>query len=164
MDAQNRIQPVSTTQTMPRQTPNDDFGAVMARTVVEVARTGGAVLSNMVGAGPVLSAATSSVASMSNLASGVRSIGSAQAMGATGSPGAGRQLSNAAGDPLSASKGEQWDLMEAQKLLNSQSQSFNLAYMQLQDGMQKESREFNTLTNIMKVRHDSAKAAINNIR
>ena len=29
--------------------------------------------------------------------------------------------------------------------------------------MQRESREYQTLSNVMKVRHDSAKAAINNI-
>ena len=34
--------------------------------------------------------------------------------------------------------------------------------MQLQ--MQNESRDYNTLSNVLKVRHDSAKAAINNIR
>jgi hypothetical protein len=35
---------------------------------------------------------------------------------------------------------------------------------QLQVAMQNESREFNTVSNVIKVRHDSAKAAINNIR
>ena len=36
--------------------------------------------------------------------------------------------------------------------------------MMVQMHMQTESREYNTLTNILKLRHDSAKAAINNIR
>ena len=40
----------------------------------------------------------------------------------------------------------------------------NLAYMNLQNEMQAESRAHNAISNIMKVRHDSAKAAINNIR
>jgi hypothetical protein len=34
--------------------------------------------------------------------------------------------------------------------------------MQMQ--MQQESREYNTISNVLKVRHDSAKSAINNIR
>jgi hypothetical protein len=55
-------------------------------------------------------------------------------------------------------------MLEAQRLMNSENQRFNLAYLGLQDAMQKESREFNAISNIMKVRHDSAKAAINNIR
>jgi hypothetical protein len=55
------------------------------------------------------------------------------------------------------------DLMEATRILQQQAQSFNLQYLQLQETMQRESREFTSLTNIMKVRHDSAKAAIGNI-
>jgi hypothetical protein len=55
------------------------------------------------------------------------------------------------------------DLMEATRVLQQQAQSFNLQYLQLQESMQRESREFTSLTNVMKVRHDSAKAAIGNI-
>ena len=49
------------------------------------------------------------------------------------------------------------DLLKAQ---DSQAKE----YLALQNEMQRESREFNALSNILKVRHDSAKAAINNIR
>ncbi len=55
------------------------------------------------------------------------------------------------------------DLMEATRALQQQAQSFNLQYLQLQETMQRDSREFTSLTNVMKVRHDTAKAAINNI-
>jgi hypothetical protein len=55
------------------------------------------------------------------------------------------------------------DLLEATRALQQQSQSFNLQYLQLQEHMQRESREFAALSNVMKVKHDSAKAAINNI-
>jgi hypothetical protein len=55
------------------------------------------------------------------------------------------------------------DLMEATRALQADAQTFNLQYLQLQESMQRESREFTALTNVMKVRHDSAKAAINNI-
>ena len=41
--------------------------------------------------------------------------------------------------------------------------AFNLQYLQLQENMQRESREFTALSNVMKVKHDSAKAAIHNI-
>ncbi|HSP80094.1 MAG TPA: hypothetical protein VLQ93_16305, partial [Myxococcaceae bacterium] len=61
-------------------------------------------------------------------------------------------------------QGEQWDLMEAQRAMQAEGFKMNLAYMQLQNEMQKESRAHNAVSNIMKVRHDSAKAAINNIR
>ncbi len=47
--------------------------------------------------------------------------------------------------------------------LQQESQTFNLQYLQLQENMQRESREFTALSNVMKVKHDSAKSAINNI-
>jgi len=43
-------------------------------------------------------------------------------------------------------------------------QSFNLQYLQLQQNMQQQNRQFTMVSNIMKVKHDTAKAAINNIR
>jgi hypothetical protein len=55
------------------------------------------------------------------------------------------------------------DLLEATRALQLEAQSFNLHYLQLQENMQRESREFQALSNVMKVKHDSAKAAINNI-
>jgi hypothetical protein len=55
------------------------------------------------------------------------------------------------------------DVIEATRALQADAQSFNLQYLQLQEAMQRESREFTSLTNVMKVKHDSAKAAINNI-
>lgn len=55
------------------------------------------------------------------------------------------------------------DIMDATRALQQEAQTFNLQYLQLQESMQKESREFTALTNVMKVKHDSAKAAINNI-
>jgi hypothetical protein len=55
------------------------------------------------------------------------------------------------------------DLIEATRTLQQQAQSFNVQYLQLQENMQRESREFSALSNVMKVRHDTAKAAIANI-
>jgi hypothetical protein len=55
------------------------------------------------------------------------------------------------------------DVMEATRALQLEAQNFNLQYLQLQESMQRESREFTSLTNVMKVKHDGAKAAINNI-
>jgi hypothetical protein len=55
------------------------------------------------------------------------------------------------------------DLVEATRALQQEAQTSNLQFLQLQESMQRESREFTSLTNVMKVKHDSAKAAINNI-
>ena len=43
-------------------------------------------------------------------------------------------------------------------------QSFNLQYLQLQQNMQQQNRQFTLMSNIMKVKHDTAKSAINNVR
>ena len=55
------------------------------------------------------------------------------------------------------------DLVEATRTLQAQAQSFNLQYLQLQESLQRESREFTAVSNVMKVRHDTAKSAIQNI-
>ena len=43
-------------------------------------------------------------------------------------------------------------------------ESFNLQYLQLQQNMQQQSRQFTMVSNIMKVKHDTAIAAIRNMR
>lgn len=43
-------------------------------------------------------------------------------------------------------------------------QSFNLQYLQLQQNMQQQNRQFTLVSNIMKVKHDTAQAAIRNMR
>lgn len=62
-----------------------------------------------------------------------------------------------------AAGGSGGDLLEATRALQQEAQNSNLQFLQLQESMQRESREFTSLTNVMKVKHDSAKAAINNI-
>jgi len=57
----------------------------------------------------------------------------------------------------------QGDLLEAARALQLESQAMNLQYLQLQEAMQRESREYQALSNVMKVKHDSARAAIANI-
>lgn len=44
------------------------------------------------------------------------------------------------------------------------SRAFNLQYLQLQNSISQENRQFSMISNIMKNRHDTAKNAINNIR
>lgn len=55
------------------------------------------------------------------------------------------------------------DLLEATRTLQQEARTYNLQYLQLQEGMQRESREFTALSNVMRVKHDSAKSAISNI-
>lgn len=58
---------------------------------------------------------------------------------------------------------EEAELLEATRAMQQEARTFNLQYLQLQEGMQRESREFTALSNVLKVKHDSAKSAINNI-
>lgn len=47
--------------------------------------------------------------------------------------------------------------------MQSESQAFNMQYLQLQTQLQSDNRNFSTLSNLMKARHDTAKSAINNM-
>jgi hypothetical protein len=151
----NRIASLSMTPTVARQTPNNEFGTVLARTAQEIVARGVGVVGSVLPGAPVMSAAVSSTRSVvSSVASSVAATPSATVPGAgsVGVPGA------------TTGKGDAWDMLEAQKLMAAEGQKFNMAYLQMQNEMQRESREHNAVSNIMKVRHDSAKAAINNIR
>jgi hypothetical protein len=55
------------------------------------------------------------------------------------------------------------DVIAATRALQAEAQAFNVQYLQLQENMQRESREFTALSNVMRVKHDTAKAAISNI-
>ncbi len=159
MDHDKRIPSLTITQTVQRQTPKDEFGTVLARAAQEVVRSGAGIVGGMLPAGPIVSAAISSTRSV------VSSVASVPGSASTTVPVAGGSGSTgSAGGTGATGSGDAWDLLEAQRALSADGQKFNMAYLQLQNEMQKESREHNAISNIMKVRHDSAKAAINNIR
>lgn len=107
--------------------------------------------------GPVLAGAVRAAAAPA-LASGVRAATAGP--GAPAGAGAGLGTAGAAGAGALDGGG---DVLEATRALQLQAQCFNLQYLQLQESMQRESREFTALSNVMKVKHDSAKAAINNV-
>jgi hypothetical protein len=56
------------------------------------------------------------------------------------------------------------DAFEATRILQQEGQSFNLRYLELQERLQRETREFTAISNVMKVRHDAARAAIQNVQ
>ena len=56
------------------------------------------------------------------------------------------------------------ELMSATQEMEEMNTSFSLQYLQLQQDMQAQNRQFTLVSNIMKVKHDTAKAAINNVR
>ncbi len=72
-----------------------------------------------------------------------------------------RELRSAA--PPALAGGGQDAQMQEMFAMQKQSQAFNLQYLNLQTELQDDNRRFSTLTNLMKVRHDTMKAAINNM-
>ena len=172
MDSQNRIQNLSAVQTVTRQTPKKDFGDELANVVATGGRIGLGIVGTAVGANPVLNAAVTSVTGAVSAVTGVssQSVGSNSA--ASTAYAAGITPINAAtqrghiAQPMTGGLegGHAADSLARQEAMNRESQAFSAMYLNLQSEMQKESREFNAISNIIKVRHDSAKSAINNIR
>jgi len=56
------------------------------------------------------------------------------------------------------------DLLAVTKQMKEDQMSFNLQYLQLQNQMQNENRQFTMVSNIMKTKHDTVKNSISNIR
>jgi hypothetical protein len=138
----DRIGSIHVAPTTQRQTQPDRFGQALKAAAAEVAgglATGVALAAPIVPGGAVLAAAVRGAAR----AAATSPAGRASAPGG-GADGAG-------------------DVLEATRALQQEAHSFNLQYLQLQENMQRDRREFTALTNVMKVKHDSAKAAINNI-
>ena len=74
-----------------------------------------------------------------------------------------RQSAEALGAAASGGS-KQGQMAAATRRVQDVNQSFNLQYLQLQQNMQAQSRQFTMMSNIMKTKHDTAKNAINNIR
>jgi hypothetical protein len=84
----------------------------------------------------------------------------------------GGQLVGMAAQGLSQLKGQQpgglagggpQDQVDKMWAMQKENQVFNMQYMQLQQHMQADNRNYSTMSNLMKSRHDTAKAAINNM-
>ncbi len=164
MDQLNRI---SITPTVARQTQQPEFGSVMKNTLQAAANVGGSLLGNIPG-GALLSAAVNNITALTNqpggakaasyAATGVTSVGGT---GAVGTAASAAGISSPTAQTLSTSNnvggGELGGMIGEMRAEADRS-------MMMQMKMQDESREYNTLSNVLKVRHDSAKSAINNIR
>ncbi len=62
-----------------------------------------------------------------------------------------------AGDPAAI-------MMQATQEMQELNMQFNMQFLMLQHHMESENRQFTTLSNVMKTKHESAKNAINNIK
>jgi hypothetical protein len=62
------------------------------------------------------------------------------------------------------SGGSPGDIVAATARLQESNQLFSMQYLELQEKMQQENRQYSTVSNVLKTRHESAKTAISNIR
>lgn len=68
------------------------------------------------------------------------------------------------GGDLTGAAGEEGSLVDDYWKLQQESQAFNLQFLQLQEELGRENRRFTTLSNVLKARHETSKAVIQNIR
>jgi hypothetical protein len=127
----------------PRQTerPTAPFRDVLAGGV-SVLMSGAEVATHVL-AGPVMAAAVHQASATAAVAIAPGAVG----MGAN------------AGAPMPA--GTELATMQA---MQRESQTFNLQLLELQEQVQQENRQFTTLSNVLRAKHDTAKAAVSNIR
>jgi hypothetical protein len=134
----NRIEPTHVVPTSAARPASGGFGAALRDAAAGLAR---GVASTVALAAPfVPGGGLLSVAARSAAALGARSAAGSAAAGAS-----------------------EQDLLEATRAMQQEARASNLQYLQLQEAMQRESRGFTAASNVLKVKHDSAKAAISNI-
>jgi hypothetical protein len=137
-------------QTQPAAAP---FRSVLAGGV-SLLMTGAEVATHVVG-GPVLAAA---VHDARVGAAGALAGGAPPAAGGIGLPGSG--LSTAAAGTAVGGNPE----LASVDAMMQQGQMSNLQLLALQQQVQQENQQFTTVSNVMRAKHDTAKAAVSNIR
>lgn len=159
-------------QSRRRQAPRTDFGSLVS---TGLNRTAGAVMdagqlaAPFIPGGAVLSAAISGVGSLKSAAAG-QSAGSSTGVavgvnssGLTDMSGAVNTVAATSGNATVPTGNTADPFSSGRQFLEMQS-SFNMKYLMLQQQMQSENRQFTTLSNVMKTKHDTAKNAISNVR
>jgi hypothetical protein len=90
--------------------------------------------------------------------------GAGQSSGAGFIPGAHNTLQQGGG-AAGAAPSDAFSAMQSKVRETAEFQaSFNLQYLDLQQTIQQDTRQFNLISNIMKTKHDAAKNALNNVR
>jgi hypothetical protein len=161
MESPNRI---STTFSVARQTPRNEFGNVMKNALSTAANASGALLNALPGGG-IISTAVSNVSALANSSAAQASYAASAVTTVGGGGGAGVYGGGTGGGATGQAMATSPDGVPAElsdMIGRMRKEADRSTAMQMQ--MQEESREYNTISNVLKVRHDSAKAAINNIR
>lgn len=160
--------------TRPRQTerPSSPFRDVLAGGTAILVR--GAEVATSVAAGPVMAAAVreTGLAAAGAIAAGAaRPPGSMATAGVVGtvagaaSPPAGMGTSGSSNVPSNlVSPGSDQSDLATMQAMQRESQVFNVQLLELQEDVQQENRRFSTVSNVLRAKHDTAKAAVSNIR
>lgn len=152
----NRIGSISLVASSARHTPQNEFGRVLARGIATGSNAALGAASAIIPGGAVISAAVTQTAVNAG-SHGRLATAAAAPVG----------IGGAATMPVPAPESGTVKLpdgLDAQRELMHQNQLWTSQYLTLQNEMQRESREFTAVSNILKVRHESSKTAINNIR
>jgi hypothetical protein len=133
---------------------------------VSVLMGGAAVATHVMGA-PRLAAAITGAESRATTALTGAPLGGVQAAFANGAAQAGATSASGTGTAATlAATGTGSDATDLAKMqaMQRESQAFNMQLLALQDQVQQDSQRFSTLSNVMRAKHDTAKAAVSNIR
>jgi len=158
--------------TRPRQTerPSSPFRDVLANGTAILVR--GAEVATSVTAGPVMAAAVRET----GMAAAGAIAGAASARGpgamATAGTATGAAASAGAASPAGSSNvpaslvspGSDQSDVATMQAMQRESQVFNMQLLELQEDVQQENRRFSTVSNVLRAKHDTAKAAVSNIR
>jgi len=172
---------ISNNITIARQTPKMDFGDRMKAgldTAAGVVANGAAVVGGIVPGGAIISAAVSSVGAMTNNvtpsgggggmvgahygASGVQQLGGVGGLNTTAGGGS-TSVGAAGGSPNYVPNGGTTPIGDINNGLQ-QTQNENVQMIKLQMSMQRENMVFTSVSNVLKLRHDTAKNSIGNVR
>jgi hypothetical protein len=163
----NRIESITVVPTTPRQSAPSRFDVALQNAADQLAHT---VSGGLAAAAPAIPggtfllgavrAATQPAPGMSPVSGAAPFVGGSS-YGAASLAGSGAPATGAA---AGATGNAETDVMASARALQAESQAFNAQYLQLQEAMQRENREFTALSNVMKVKHDTARAAIGNIQ
>lgn len=151
---------LSTVATSTRKAHRADFGTLFRAGVAKVgwaAEQGLRVAAPLVPTGPIVSAALAGPSVGS--AGGPSVVASSAALTPTLDPGVPVEV----GVPVHPGGGL-GQVMAATERMTELNASYNLRYLQLQQRIQADTRQFNLVSNVLKTKHDAAKNALNNIR
>jgi len=134
-----------------RQTlrPRNRFTEVL-RSGADVLLAGAGAASGLVG-GPLLSAAVGAARAGLGRLGGSATSGSSSGLGLTGTAGSG----------TTGSGGSEIDAM---RQLQQEGQQASLQYLRLQQEMQQSNQRFSLASGVLKAKHDTARAVLNNLR